>query len=224
MNFCLPIAPSIGSIALRRYALNAQPKSEMSTPVKRRSMPLITREGSVRPQESRRAFARPARDVGAGLDRRDEPREVLGRVLEVAVHRHEDLAARPDEPRVHRRVLAEVPLEADGADPPVGGVQALELRERRRRSSRRRRRSARTRGPPRRASRPSARRARAGCGPRCRPGSRPRSTATGVVGRRERAVERLLAGAGHGRNLTGSRINSLHVGPCRYGRGAHARP
>ena len=55
MNFCLPIAPSIGSIALRRYALNAQPKSEMSTPVKRRSIPLITRDGSVRPQESRRA-------------------------------------------------------------------------------------------------------------------------------------------------------------------------
>ena len=59
MNFCRPIAPSIGSTASRRYALKAQPKSEMSTPVNRRSMPLMSREGSVLPQESRRAARRP---------------------------------------------------------------------------------------------------------------------------------------------------------------------
>ena len=52
VNFCLPIEPSIGSTTSRRYALNAQPKSEMSTPVKRRSIPLIIRLGSVRPHES----------------------------------------------------------------------------------------------------------------------------------------------------------------------------
>jgi hypothetical protein len=59
VNFCFPIAPNIGSIAFRRYALYAQPKSEMSTPVKRRSIPLIILEGSVRPHESRRTFLVP---------------------------------------------------------------------------------------------------------------------------------------------------------------------
>ena len=55
VNFCLPIAPSIGSTAERRYALKAQPKSEIATPVKRRSIPLISRDGNVRPHESWRA-------------------------------------------------------------------------------------------------------------------------------------------------------------------------
>ena len=59
VNFCLPIEPSIGSTASRRYALNAQPKSEMGAPVKRRSMPLITREGTERPTGSFRARRRP---------------------------------------------------------------------------------------------------------------------------------------------------------------------
>ena len=38
--------------------------------------------------------------------------------------------AGPGEPRVHRRVLAEVPLEPHGPDAPVGRVEALEHRER----------------------------------------------------------------------------------------------
>src|SRR3954468_9319043 len=59
VNFCLPIEPSIGSTASRRYALKAQPKSEIATPVKRRSMPLITREGSERPTGSLRPRLRP---------------------------------------------------------------------------------------------------------------------------------------------------------------------
>ena len=42
----------MGSIAERRYPLKAQPKSEIETPVKRRSIPLISRDGSVRPHES----------------------------------------------------------------------------------------------------------------------------------------------------------------------------
>ena len=57
-----------------------------------------------------------AGDVGAGLDGGDEARDVLGLVLQVAVHRHDDRAARAGEPGVHRRMLAEVALEADGAD------------------------------------------------------------------------------------------------------------
>ena len=39
-------------------------------------------------------------------------------------------ARRPGEACVHRRVLPEVPLEADHADPPVGGVKLLEDGER----------------------------------------------------------------------------------------------
>ena len=59
MNFCRPIEPSIGSTTSRRYALKAQPKSEIATPVNRRSIPLISRDGSVRPHESCRAALRP---------------------------------------------------------------------------------------------------------------------------------------------------------------------
>ena len=59
MNFCFPMTPSTGSSAEREYALKAQPKSDTSTPVKRRSMPLISFEGSVRPQESSRPTRRP---------------------------------------------------------------------------------------------------------------------------------------------------------------------
>ena len=73
--------------------------------------------------------AAPARDVVAGLDRLDEPGDVLGEVLQVAVHRHDDLASGPRETGVHRRVLAGVPLEPDRPDVRVVGVEALEDRE-----------------------------------------------------------------------------------------------
>jgi len=59
VNFCRPIDPSIGVTTARRYALKAQPKSEMSTFVNRLNMPLIRREGSGRPHESFRAARRP---------------------------------------------------------------------------------------------------------------------------------------------------------------------
>ena len=59
--------------------------------------------------------APPARDVVARLHRLDEARHVLRRVLQVAVHRHDDRSARPREPGVHRRVLTRVPLQPDGA-------------------------------------------------------------------------------------------------------------
>ena len=129
MNFCLPIEPSIGSMALRRYALNAQPKSAMSTPVKRRSMPLMNARRKRPPPGVAPRGARAARDVGAVLERLDQARQVLRRVLEVAVHRDQHLAPRPDEPRVHGGVLPEVPLEAHRAHPPVGRVEPLELAE-----------------------------------------------------------------------------------------------
>ncbi len=73
--------------------------------------------------------AAPAGDVVAALDGREQPGNVLGRVLQVAVHRHDDLAARAGKTRVHRGVLAEVALEADGAHACIGRVEALELRE-----------------------------------------------------------------------------------------------
>ena len=84
----------------------------------------------MRPQESLRAARRPLATSAPRLDRRDEPRDVLRLVLEVAVHRHDDLAAGAREPGVHRRVLAEVALEADGAHARVAGVQPLDRRPR----------------------------------------------------------------------------------------------
>ena len=71
-----------------------------------------------------------ARDVVPRLDRLDEPRNVLGRVLQIAVHRHDDPAARAGEPRVHGRMLADVALEPHGADVRVAVVDPLERRER----------------------------------------------------------------------------------------------
>ena len=72
----------------------------------------------------------PAGHVGAGVHGRHELRDVLGRVLEVAVHRHDDVAPRPREARVHGRMLAEVPAEANGPHAVVACVEALELGER----------------------------------------------------------------------------------------------
>jgi hypothetical protein len=83
--------------------------------VKRRNIPLIRRDGSVRPHESRRAARR--------------LRQVLGRVLEVAVHCRDDRPAGAGEPGVHRRVLAEVALEPDAAHTLVAGVEPLDRRE-----------------------------------------------------------------------------------------------
>ena len=71
-----------------------------------------------------------ARDVEAAVDGCDELRDVLRQVLEVAVHRHDDVAARPAQPRVHRGVLAEVPLEADRVNARVCRVEPLEHGER----------------------------------------------------------------------------------------------
>ncbi len=106
--------------------MNAQPKSEMSHLREAAQHPVDQARGQRAAPRVAPGGAAAARDVRAGLDRRDEARDVLRRVLEVAVHRHDDLAARAREPGVHRGVLAEVALEADGAHARVGLVQALE--------------------------------------------------------------------------------------------------
>ena len=73
---------------------------------------MITRLGTVRPGESRRAMRRPDA-TSARVERVEQLRDVLRLVLQVAVHRHDQVAARAREPCVHRGVLAEVALEAD---------------------------------------------------------------------------------------------------------------
>ena len=69
---------------------------------------------------TRRAAA--ARDVVPGLDGLDEPRDVLRLVLQVAVHRHDQVAAGARQPGMHGGVLTEAALETDGADAGVVGV------------------------------------------------------------------------------------------------------
>jgi hypothetical protein len=75
------------------------------------------------------AQAPAARDVGAALDCGHELGNVLRRVLEVSVHRHDDVAACTGHARVHRGMLAEVALEADDTDARVVLVELVELRE-----------------------------------------------------------------------------------------------
>ena len=169
-------------------------------------------------------LARAAGDVGAGLDRLDEPRQVLGLVLEVAVHRHEDLAARADEPGVHGRVLPEVALEADRAHAPVRRVDALELGERRVG------RAVVDEDELERATRG----VESGGGPLV---ELPDVLALVVDGNHDRdrrrrrvgvapatAAVALLAGCSPRRKSNCLQLNSLHVGPGRNGRGASQRP
>src|SRR5205085_898800 len=68
-------------------------------------------------------------DVGA-LERGHQLRDVLRLVLQVAVHRHDRVAPRAGEPRVHRGVLAEVPLQAHRPHAGVGGVESRERGQR----------------------------------------------------------------------------------------------
>jgi hypothetical protein len=106
--------------------LNAQPKSEIATAAKH---PVDQARGQ-RPSPGVAPCSPAAgRNVGARLHRRDQPRQVLRRVLEISVHRHDDLAARADEARVHCRVLAEVPLQTHAVDSGVLLVQPLDHAE-----------------------------------------------------------------------------------------------
>ena len=61
--------------------------------------------------------------IGSGVDRLDQLGDVGRLVLEVAVHRHHDLAAGARDAGVHRRVLAEVALERDHPHATVARVQ-----------------------------------------------------------------------------------------------------
>ena len=90
---------------------------------------MITRLGTVRPGRIAARDAPARRDVGA-VERVEQLGDVLRLVLQVAVHRHDQVAARAREPGVHRGVLAEVALEADDAHARVGLVQRAQLRER----------------------------------------------------------------------------------------------
>jgi hypothetical protein len=69
-------------------------------------------------------------DVGAVRDGFDQLREVRRLVLQVSVHRDDDVAPRADEPCVHRRMLPEIPLEAHRLDARVPRVEALDRRPR----------------------------------------------------------------------------------------------
>jgi len=71
----------------------------------------------------------PARGDVRPLERGEQLRDVLRLVLQVAVHRHDRVAARAHEAGVHRRVLAEVALEAHDVHPRVGVVQFPQPRE-----------------------------------------------------------------------------------------------
>ena len=89
----------------------------------------MTRLGSVRPGRVAARDAPARRDVDA-VERLEQPRDVLRLVLQVAVHRHDAVAARPREAGVHRRVLAEVPLEPDDAHARISLVDRAQRRER----------------------------------------------------------------------------------------------
>ena len=90
---------------------------------------MISREGSVRPHESCRAVRRPLATSAPASTAATSRGMSSGLVLQVAVHRHDDLAARAHEAGVHRGMLAEVALEADGAHPRIVRMDPLELGE-----------------------------------------------------------------------------------------------
>ena len=67
----------------------------------------------------------PARHVAPGLDGGDELGEIGRRVLEICVHRDDDVPSSPHQPGVHGRMLTEIPLEPDTADVRIGIVEPL---------------------------------------------------------------------------------------------------
>ena len=148
------LTPRTGSSAEREYALKAQPKSETSTPVKPPQHPVdrASRAASA-PSESSRPTRRPLATSAPPSTASIRRGRSSGDVLEVGVHRDDDVAAGPDEAGVHRRVLAEVPLEADGPQARSRRRRAARRPPTCRPGSRRRRRSSRTAAPAPRGSR-----------------------------------------------------------------------
>ena len=129
VNFCRPIAPSIGSIALAAVGVErAAEVGDRRRRVKRRSMPLISRDGSVRPHESRRATRRPLATSTPASTAASSLGMSSGWFWRSPSIVTIDRAARAREPGVHRRVLAEVALEPDGADARVAVVQRARAR------------------------------------------------------------------------------------------------
>ena len=128
MNFCLPIDAEDGSERIARVGVVGT--AEVGDVGRREAAqhPVDELRGKRAPPG---VFAPPAPagcDVRAVRDGADQLREVGGLVLQISVHRDDDVAAGANEARVHRRMLAEVALEANRLDPRVARVQSLDRR------------------------------------------------------------------------------------------------
>ncbi len=70
-----------------------------------------------------------AGDVEAFIDLGEQRRNILGRVLQIAIHRDDDVALRFVESRGERRGLSEVAAQADYLEPSIGLHQIREQLE-----------------------------------------------------------------------------------------------
>jgi len=95
-------------------------------------MPLTARGGQLAAHERVGAGLTATRRHldGVVLERGDELADVVGIVLEVAVHGHDDAGARVQHARRHRRVLAEVALEQHDAKARIARVRGAQQRAR----------------------------------------------------------------------------------------------
>ena len=131
----------------RRYARSIEPQSVMGTPTASDARRLTVADNAAAQERVDAPVAPCADDVVAGVDLREQPRDLLGRVLEIGVDRDDDVAARVGEAGEDGGMLPDVPGERDDRH---ARVARRDLREDRRaidRGCRRRRR------PPRRSGR-----------------------------------------------------------------------
>ena len=84
------------------------------------------RAGELEPRLALARLAHRVDDVGAAAPGVEHLRDQLGRVLEVAVDHHHDVAARVLQPGADRRLVAEVARQADELDPLVRGRQGAQ--------------------------------------------------------------------------------------------------
>ena len=167
VNFCLPIAPSIGSTASRRYALNAQPKSEIVDPRE------AAQHAVDQPRRKRPAPRVAPRARGGRSPRRTPPSTAsTSRGMSSGAFWRSPSIVTTMSPRARARPACiagcwpKFRLNRTARTRGVGRVQPLERPRTCRRSIRRRRRSARTAVRLAPASPPSAGRA-----PRATPAS-----------------------------------------------------